>query len=61
MNRSVVTWLGIAAVALAAAVLSFASLRSLAIVCGTPSTLAWLPASVHRLGRAGGHGGVARR
>jgi hypothetical protein len=42
VNRSVVTWLGIAAVALAAAVLSFASLRSLAIVCGTPSTLAWL-------------------
>lgn len=33
---------GLAVVALAAAVLSFASLRSLAVVCGTPVQLAWL-------------------
>lgn len=37
-----VTWLGLAVVALAAAVLSFASLRHLAISCGTTATLAWL-------------------
>lgn len=42
MNRSVVTWLGLAAVAGAAAALSFASLLSLAIVCGTARYLAWL-------------------
>lgn len=36
------TWVGLATVALAAAVLSFASLRSLAILCGTPAGLAWL-------------------
>jgi hypothetical protein len=44
MKRSpgLITWAGLAIVALAAAVLSFASLRNLASVCGTPSTLAWL-------------------
>lgn len=42
MNRTWITWAGLAVVALAAAVLSFASLRSLAIVCGTPEGLAWL-------------------
>jgi hypothetical protein len=36
------TWTGLAIVALAAAVLSFTSLRSLAIICGTPTYLAWL-------------------
>lgn len=41
-SPGVVTWLGLAVVALAAAVLSFASLRHLAIVCGTTATLAWL-------------------
>lgn len=41
-SPGVVTWLGLAVVALAAAVLSFASLRSLAVSCGTTATLAWL-------------------
>ncbi|WAL64452.1 DUF2637 domain-containing protein [Amycolatopsis cynarae] len=42
MTRPWITWAGLAAVALAAAVLSFASLRNLAIACGTPGELAWL-------------------
>lgn len=42
MNRSGVTWLGLGVVASAAAVLSFASLRNLAVVCGTSPVLAWL-------------------
>jgi len=36
------TWLGLFVVAVAAAVLSFASLRHLATVCGTSERLAWL-------------------
>ncbi|PXY20841.1 DUF2637 domain-containing protein [Prauserella muralis] len=40
--RAAVTWSGFAAVALAAAVWSFASLRALAVRCGTPAELAWL-------------------
>ncbi|MEU0468265.1 DUF2637 domain-containing protein [Amycolatopsis sp. NPDC006131] len=42
MTRAWINWGGLAVVALAAAVLSFASLRHLAIVCGTPTGLAWL-------------------
>jgi hypothetical protein len=41
------TLVGLVVVALAAAALSFASLRSLSIVCGTPVQLAWLtPVSI---------------
>lgn len=36
------TWLGLAAVAMFAAILSFAALRKLAILAGTPDHLAWL-------------------
>jgi hypothetical protein len=42
VRRAWITWGGLAAVALAAALLSFASLRNLAVVCGTPPGLAWL-------------------
>jgi hypothetical protein len=42
MNRAWITWTGLAVVALAAAVLSFDALRQLAVLAGTPATLAWL-------------------
>lgn len=44
MNRSpgIITWAGLAVVAAAAAVLSFASLDGLAALCGTPARLSWL-------------------
>jgi hypothetical protein len=42
MNRAWITWTGLAIVALAAAVLSFAALRELAVLAGTPTDLAWL-------------------
>lgn len=42
MSKTTTTWLGLITVALAAAVLSFAALRDLAILAGTPATLAWL-------------------
>lgn len=37
-----ITWVGLFVVAVAAAVLSFASLRHLAAICGTSERLAWL-------------------
>lgn len=42
MNRPWITWCGLAVVAIAAAVLSFDALRHLAVMVGTPATLAWL-------------------
>lgn len=42
MNRPRITWCGLAVVAVAAAVLSFDALRHLAVMVGTPGTLAWL-------------------
>lgn len=42
MNRPWITWCGLAVVAIAAAVLSFDALRHLAVMVGTPGTLAWL-------------------
>lgn len=44
MNKSpgTITWAGLAVVAAAAAVLSFASLDGLAALCGTPARLSWL-------------------
>jgi hypothetical protein len=42
VKRAWITWTGLAVVALAAAVLSFDALRQLAVLAGTPATLAWL-------------------
>lgn len=42
VERDVLTWLGLALVGAAAAVLSFAALRDLAIRCDVPPHLAWL-------------------
>lgn len=41
-DRDVLTWIGLALVGAAAAVLSFAALRDLAVRCGIPDHLAWL-------------------
>ena len=42
MNRPWITWCGLAVVAVAAGTLSFDALRHLAVMVGTPATLAWL-------------------
>jgi hypothetical protein len=68
MNRAWITWTGLAVVALAAAVLSFDALRQLAVLAGTPGTLAWLlPVTIDaaalvatRVWLAGGAPGRAR-
>jgi hypothetical protein len=68
MNRAWITWTGLAVVALAAAVLSFDALRQLAVLAGTPATLAWLlPVTIDaaalvatRVWLAGGAPGRAR-